>query len=92
MARQTPHGAKAVLAISDARRRIWQRLESDGLSPDDDETLLLIDTAAYWLNDAELARRKRQCIENYGEVNEGLLREERDMHRDFAHVRERIAA
>jgi hypothetical protein len=87
MARETPDSTQAVLAIGDLRALLRQRLAADGETCERDQrALLLFDTAAYRFDRADLDRRKRQSYENYGRIGPRLLREEREMEREYAHV------
>jgi hypothetical protein len=75
MPRETPVTRTTVLAISEATLRLRTRLAIDGV-PENDEAFLLLDFAAY----------QRASIEDHGEIRPRLLREERELEQEYAHV------
>jgi hypothetical protein len=85
MPRETPVTRTTVLAISEATLRLRTRLAIDGV-PENDEAFLLLDFAAYHAQKADLSRRKRASIEDHGEIRPRLLREERELEQEYAHV------
>lgn len=86
MPRRTPATLAAVLALGDARLRIAQLLDRDGIDAHDREALLLLDTAAYWMQRADLGRRERHSIEDHGEIVPRLLRERRELEDEYRHL------
>lgn len=87
MARETPDTGKAVLAIGDLGMLLRQRLAADGeVCAADTEALLLFDTVAYQTQKGDLNRRERQSWENYGRITPRLIRESRELEREYAHV------
>jgi hypothetical protein len=87
MPRRTPTSDLTVLAISEARMR-FQTREANGGShtQQDQEAFLLLDLASYLAQRTSLDRRKRASIENYGEISPRLIREERELEQEYAHV------
>jgi hypothetical protein len=89
MARPSPYTARVVEALADTRIRLSQMFNLD--NHDDaveTETLLLLDSALYLAEQADLARRERNSVEETGCIAPRLLRNRRELERDFRHVLE----
>lgn len=92
MARKTPTILAAAETIGEARRRIRERLCADGqLCEADASALLLLDIGIYQVNKADIDRRRAHGIEDVGEAADQVLRDERRLDRDWAHVVQHLA-
>ena len=70
---------RVVIAIGDARPRLRARLAADGtFCTLDQEALLLVDVAYALAESADIARRRRELMEQTGETSPWLDRVERE--------------
>ncbi len=87
--RKTPTTTQTVFAIGDAAVMVRARLAADGqLCPDDMATLRTLESAQYLAGKADIDRRRRNAMEDLGNVPLRLIREERELEQEFAHVRQ----
>lgn len=86
MGKPTPLTGQVVTAISDARRVIYRAFARDGIDSMESEALLLLDTAIYTGERADLARRASDQLRDSGIVTPWIERQGRELDRDFAHV------
>lgn len=85
--RKTPTTTQVIFAIGDAAMMVRARLAADGqLCPDDMATIRTLESAQYLAGKADIDRRRRNAIENQGDVPLRLLREERELQQEYAHV------
>lgn len=71
---------RVVIAIGDARPRLRARLAADGtVCALDQEALLLVDVAYALAESADIARRRRELMEQTGEHSPWLDRIEREL-------------
>ena len=92
MGKPTPLTGQVIVAISDARRVIYRAFVRDGIDSLENEALLLLDTAIYTGERADLARRASDQLRDSGEVTPWIDRQVRELERDYAHVIDRQAA
>lgn len=92
MGKPSPLTGQVVIAISDARRVIYEAFARDGFDAVEDEALLLIDTAIYTSERADFARRASDVLRDSGDLTPWVERQRREIERDFAHVRNAVAA
>lgn len=93
MPKPMPLTAQTVAAISDARRVVYEVFAGDGvIDQPEREALLLLDTAMYRGERADYGRRASDVVRDTGEVSPWIVRQRRELERDFAHVNDRQAA
>lgn len=85
--RKTPTTTQAVFAIGDLDVMVRARLAADGELCDADRAVLRrLDEAKYLAGKADIDRRRSHAIEDLGDVPLRLIREERELEQEFAHV------
>lgn len=92
MGKPSTASGRVVVAISDARRVVYEALARDGIDELDEAALLLLDTAAYEGERADVLKRAGDVLRDTGEVTPWIERQVRYVERDFQHVRELQAA
>lgn len=92
MPRPSPLTGQVVVAISDVRRFCYDAFERDGFDDVETEAMLLIDTAIYASERADLARRASDVLRDTGELSPWMERQERELARDYQHLHELKAA
>ena len=95
LAIEAPLPSQVVAAISDARRVLYERMQSGGNGASDEHLLLLLDTAVYLADYADIGRRIGDIVRDTCEITPWAERLHRERQQVFARItamRDQIAA